>query len=89
MIKKIDNMFYIGETPDSAYAYITFEIDGNILSITHTVVDKAYSGQGIGKRLVKEVVDYAIINKYQVYPICSFALKEFNENNEYQKIMIK
>ena len=55
--------------------YCMFEINDNILDITHTVVDKNYNGLGIAKKLVLMVNDYAVSNNFKVNPICSYAKK--------------
>jgi len=87
-IQKEDNLFYLGDSYDP-YAKIEFVIIKNILTINHTEVDSRYSGMGIGRKLVKEVVDYARANKLYVKPICSFAVAEFNKHPEYQDLLSK
>jgi uncharacterized protein len=39
---------------------------------THTVVDDAYEGRGLGSRLAKHVLDDAASTGKQIVPVCSF-----------------
>ena len=51
-------------------------------AITHTVVDKEYGGQGIAEKLVDEVCDNARKEEVKILPICSYAVKKFDEQPE-------
>lgn len=41
--------------------------------INHTEVEPAYNGQGIGKQLVYQVVEFAREKQINVVPLCTFA----------------
>ncbi len=43
--------------------------------IEHTIVDPAYGGKGIAKRLVYKVVENAERQQAAVIPVCSYAVK--------------
>ncbi len=47
--------------------------NGNIMVITHTIVEPAAEGQGVGKALVMAGVEYAQAQGYKILPLCSFA----------------
>lgn len=51
-------------------------------AITHTVVDKEYGGQGIAEDLLDEVCDNARKENVKIIPICSYAVKKFDEHPE-------
>ncbi len=55
--------------------------------IDHTEVNPAYSGQGIGRVLVKLIVDAAREAKVKVLPLCPYAKKEFDKNPAYQDLL--
>ena len=57
--------------------------------ITRTFVEEEYGGRGVGGRLVAELVNQARLNNKKIYPQCSFALKEFNENPEYSDVLVE
>lgn len=55
--------------------------------ITLTDVDKNYAGQGIGKKLVENIIEQARIEKIQLVPSCPFARKFFESHPEYQDVL--
>lgn len=68
---------------DNKIGYCQYEekIDST-WAITHTVVDKEYGGQGIAEQLLDEVCDQARQGYVKILPICSYAVKKFDENPE-------
>lgn len=63
-----------------------YEIDNNKWVITHTLVDEAYGGRGIAKKLVLAIVDEARKKGIKIIPICSYARKVL-EKEEYRDIV--
>ncbi len=55
-------------------------ITENTIIITHTFVDESLKGQGIGKKLVEEVIGYAKRNNLHIKASCSFAIHYFSKN---------
>lgn len=51
-------------------------------AITHTVVDEEFGGQGIAEKLLDEVCENARRENVKIIPICSYAVKKFDENPE-------
>lgn len=70
----LDNNKIIGECD--------FVIQDNIWNIVHTVVDPAYQGQGIAKKLVLGVIENAKSENIQVIADCSYAKKIIEEYHE-------
>lgn len=64
----------------------TFSPSEKIWIIDHTEVGKEYGGQGIAKRLIEEVVKNAREKGVKIEPICSFAVKEFEEKPDYADV---
>lgn len=82
--------FYLGansQNPKAEITYINYNED--TILIDHTFVSNELRGQNIGKELIKRVVDFAREENKKVIPQCSFALKEFNENKEYNDVLFK
>lgn len=52
--------------------YAEYRAEGSALALTHTVVESAYEGQGIGSALAKEVLDTVRERGMQVLPYCPF-----------------
>lgn len=89
-IKKGNNQFYIGENAENALAKITFVPQGeNQIIVDHTYVSEVFKGQGVGKLLVKKVVEYARENNKKIIPVCSYAKKVLTEGKEYRDILIE
>jgi uncharacterized protein len=42
------------------------------VTFTHTVVEPAYEGQGIGSRLARAVLDDAVAREVRITPVCPF-----------------
>lgn len=53
-------------------AYIDYELDGDTITLTHTVVPPAFEGQGIGAQLVAAVLAEIRRKGLRVVPQCSF-----------------
>lgn len=54
-------------------AFIDYRIEGEDLIIEHTEVKVDMRGQGVGKLLVKAVVDYAEKHGYELKSECGYA----------------
>ncbi|MDO5046946.1 MAG: GNAT family N-acetyltransferase [Anaerococcus sp.] len=59
--------------------------DGNWV-ITHTVVNKEYGGQGLAGKLLNTVVDAARDEGVKIIPVCSYAVKKFDESDKYKDV---
>ena len=60
--------------------------DGEI-EFTHTVVDDAYEGQGLGSTLVKAALDEVRRDGVQVVPSCPFVRKYIQRHDEYSDLV--
>jgi len=56
--------------------------------IEHTEVDESLQGQGIGKKLQAELVDYVRANGIKVLPLCPFAKATFQRMKEWQDVLV-
>lgn len=73
-IKRSNEKFYIGENPEDPLAEMTIVLNGpRQLIINHTMVSDELRGQGVGDKLLEEVVQYARDNNRQIIPLCPFA----------------
>lgn len=60
--------------------------DKNIV-LEHTEVGPNFQGKGIGKKLIKEAVDYARENDLKIIPECSYAKKILERSSEYDDVL--
>lgn len=86
-ILKKGNMFYVGKelSPD-AYLKYSFR-DENTLSIDSTFVDPKLRGEGVAKKLTDKVVELAKVEDYKIIPVCSYAVKYFEKNENLKEIL--
>lgn len=85
-IKETDELFYIGETPDSKIASLDYEIDEGVFILDGVKVDSSLRGQGIAAKLVKHAVEFARKNNLLIDPACSYAKAQFDKHEEYADI---
>jgi predicted GNAT family acetyltransferase len=64
----------------------TVTIHPKYWSIDHTYVNPNNRGQGIAQGLLEAVVTAGIKAKVKLQPICSYAVKAFQEKPEYQAL---
>lgn len=67
----------------------TFVVRDNVWIINHTFVTPSYGGRGIAKSLVAKVSEHAREEGVKVLPLCPFAQKEYEENEEYHDLWAK
>lgn len=68
-------------------AYMKYELEDNVLKITHTFVSDTLRGQGIAGKLMTEVIAICNENNYKIVPICSFSVKYFEKYTEYSNLL--
>ena len=61
--------------------------NASLLIIDHTEVDESLKGQGLGKKLQQDLVDYVRANGIKVIPICPFARTQFERMKEWQDVL--
>lgn len=66
--------------------FCQYEEDNSLWKITHTVVDKKYGGQGLAGKLLDQVVSASRENNKKILPICSYAVKKFDEDEKYKDV---
>ncbi|TWT24775.1 GNAT family N-acetyltransferase [Planomicrobium sp. CPCC 101110] len=70
-------------------AFISYVPDGEVLTVDHTVVSPELEGQGIGKKLVAEIVQYARDEGKSIDAQCPFANAIIEKTPEFQDILAK
>ncbi|WP_337240177.1 GNAT family N-acetyltransferase [Staphylococcus aureus] len=88
-IKQGENKFYIGDDENNALAEITYRfVDNNEINIDHTGVSDELGGQGVGKKLVKAVVEHARENNLKIIASCSFGKNMLEKEDSYQDVYL-
>ena len=74
-----------GDKKAGEMAYVWAGADKII--IDHTEVDEAYGGQGVGKNLLIQLVDWARKDNVKVIPLCPFAKAQFEKDPEIRDVL--
>jgi len=64
-----------------------YELDGGVISFTHTEVDDAYEGQGLGSKLARYALDDARSRGLKVRPLCPFIKTWIRRHPDYQDLV--
>ncbi|SFB52354.1 hypothetical protein SAMN05216312_111188 [Cohnella sp. OV330] len=88
-IKEDTNGFYVGEQ-DHKEAEIHYVPRGNhTIIVDHTIVSDSLRGQGVGKALVKRLVEFAREKGIKIIPLCPFAKSQFDRHKDYSDVLLK
>ena len=67
----------------SLAGFADYREEGGALAFTHTVVEDAYEGQGVGSALAREALDAVRARGRQVLPYCPFIRGWIAKHPEY------
>jgi predicted GNAT family acetyltransferase len=59
---------------DGQTAQLDYELDGKVMSITHTLVPRPIEGRGVAAELMRSALKLAAANGWTVKPVCSYAV---------------
>ncbi|MEO3778440.1 GNAT family N-acetyltransferase [Micromonospora sp. B11E3] len=68
---------------------VTYQLTGAIIVYTHTEVDPAYEGKGVGSALARAVLDDARARRRAVVPVCPFLADWLTRHPEYDDIVAR
>ena len=87
-VKKGTKSFYVGDSEENPLAEMSFVPSGdNLITIDHTHVSEELNGQGVGKILLKELVDWARKEGKKIIPLCPYAKAQMEKNKEYHDMI--
>ena len=66
-----------------------YELDGDVITFTHTEIDDAYEGQGLGSRLARYALDDARARGLRVRPLCPFIKTWIKRHEDYQDLVVQ
>ncbi len=89
-IKKGNNKYYIGDSEEKPLAEMVYlPVEENLINIEHTYVSEELNGKGIGKLLLKEIIEMARMENKKIKPICPYAKAQMEKNEEYHSLIYK
>lgn len=56
--------------------------------IDHTHVDESYKGQGVGKKILENIIDWVKKENIKIIPLCPFAKAQFEKNKDYREVLM-
>jgi predicted GNAT family acetyltransferase len=68
-------------------AFVEYALEDNILTLVHTEVPADLEGQGLGGKIVKAALNFAIDQRLKVVPQCPFAKSYIERHQEYAGIV--
>ena len=71
---------------DDVTAHVEYEMAGDVMTITHTIVPSVIGGRGVAGALVKAALDHARAEGWQVVPQCSYADTWIIRHPDYQDL---
>ncbi|MET0417555.1 MAG: GNAT family N-acetyltransferase [Actinoplanes sp.] len=68
---------------------LTYQVTGPIVAYTHTRVEPAFEGHGVGSALARAAMDDARAKGRTVVPICPFLSEWLTKHPEYEKLVAR
>lgn len=68
---------------DTSIGYAQYRESPGSIAFTHTVIDGAYGGLGLGSRIARQVLDDALKSDLRIVPECSFIAAYLRKHHEY------
>lgn len=80
--------FYV-EQEGRRLAEMTYSrTNASMIIIDHTDVDPSLSGQGVGRKLLDALVQWARATATKVVPLCPFAKAQFNKDASIRDVLV-
>jgi predicted GNAT family acetyltransferase len=70
-------------------AFVTYLLEGETITFTHTIVPEALEGRGVGSKLVQGALDEARQRGLKVVPACSFVKNYIEKHDEYRDLLAR
>ncbi|ANU26581.1 GNAT family N-acetyltransferase [Planococcus versutus] len=81
-----DNKISVSENAEEL-AFLSYTSNDDVLTVDHTEVSSKLEGQGIGKKLVEQIVEYARSENKKINPECPFAASIINKTPELHDVL--
>ena len=66
-----------------------YELEGDVIAFTHTEIDDAYEGQGLGSQLARHALDDVRSRGLKVRPLCPFIRGWIKRHKDYQDLVLR
>jgi predicted GNAT family acetyltransferase len=66
-----------------------YELTGDVIAFTHTEIDDAYEGQGLGSQLARYALDDVRARGLKVRPLCPFIRGWIKRHEDYADLVVR
>ena len=87
VVNKPHKSRYEALVDDRVAGFAEYRMDGEDVVFTHTEVDDAYEGRGVGSRLVRAALDDVRRQGRRIEPLCPFVHSYIEGHAEYQDLL--
>jgi predicted GNAT family acetyltransferase len=87
VVNKPHKSRYEAVVDDNVAGFAEYRMDGEDMVFTHTEVDDAYEGQGVGSRLVRAALDDVRRQGRRIEAQCPFVHSYIHRHAEYQDLL--
>ena len=70
---------------ETVAGFANYQLTPDQVVFTHTVVDEAYEGRGLGSKLAKHVLDEAADAGKRIVPVCSFIAAYVRKHHDWDE----
>lgn len=78
---------YEARKGEQVAGFAAYRLEGATITFTHTEVDPAFEGQGVGSVLVRGALDDVRARGLGVRPLCPFVRAYIKRHREYQDLL--
>jgi uncharacterized protein len=82
-----DGERYVAEIGAETAGYTVYHLRHGIYFFAHTEIEDRFTGQGIGKTLVRSALDDVRAHDGTIVPICPYVAGFINRNPEYEDLV--
>ncbi|MDA3865284.1 MAG: GNAT family N-acetyltransferase [Salinivirgaceae bacterium] len=67
--------------------FVTYQLKGDVMYLNFAKVPKELEGQGVGKKMVEQVLTYTEQAGYKVVPVCGFIAAIIKRNPRWHSLL--
>lgn len=79
---------YEASVDGASAGFAAYRLEGSTVELTHTEVDGAYEGQGVGSELVRQTLEDVRGRGLCVRPVCPFVRSYIERHPAYQDLVV-
>lgn len=79
---------YLAEDGEDRLGFAAYTRAGDVTTFTHTVIDPAHEGQGVGSTLVRHALDAERAAGRRIVPRCPFVRAFVERHPEYADLVV-